>query len=275
MKKGLRLVILLSLVLLISLAFVSAQSSTQNAFKPIFDILSSLINGLVDVARPILEFLLGSLAASSKGPGGVSGLFLAKLFALIVVFSVSYVVLSQINLFSEKPWVLWVITVAVSLLSVRFIPTEAIYLMTAPSTALGIAVTAVIPFIIWFTFVNMSSSPTLRRLAWIFYALIFFSLYIYYAPYMPNYGWVYPLMAIIALVMAIMDGTIKRLWSRIKAEKSLNITDKIRYTQMLKHREELSEAHLNAIKGNQTTLATTIENELVKIDKWLETKGFK
>ncbi len=274
MKKGLRLVILLSAILLISLVFVSAQSSAQNAFKPIFDLLSGLINGFVEIAKPILEVLLGSLTASSDGPGGVSGVFLARLFALIVVFSVSYVVLSRIELFSENTLVLWALTIAISLLSVRFIPTEAVYFMTAPSTALGIAITAIIPFIIWFTFVEMSTSATLRRIAWVFYALVFFSLYVYYAPYIPNYSWVYPLTAIIALGMAIFDGTIRRLWNRMKAEKSLGMIDNIKYAQMLKQRRELSEAHTEALTSNDKKLANSLEAQIKKIDSWLKGKGF-
>ena len=100
-----------------------------------------------------------------------------------------------------------------------------------PYSALGIAITAGIPFILYFLLVDVGMKglkyKTIRKMAWIFFIVIFIGLWFsrYDVLTADNVGkwaaYVYPVTALVGLIVMLFDGTIQSYLSKISAEKGL------------------------------------------------------
>ena len=236
MKKTNILVFLMSLILVVNFVpFANAGLASD---------VNDLIDGVVDVFTPITERVLGTTP-------GAEWLF-AKFLFLLIIFSVVWAALTQIDFFKENDWVLWIVSIAVSVLSTRFIASEKlIQTILLPYTTMGVVITAGLPFIIFSLVVTVGlkkSSQVVRRLAWVFFAVVFIGLWLSRIEEMGTSGYVYLVFAIASFIMIKMDGTFQR-WQRVmEVEKELNVIDFETYTRLLKRRDELQDAMLIAKK---------------------------
>ncbi len=138
------------------MSFVSAQS--------LFDNL-----GLKDKFGLFFENLF-----SNEG-----GLALKVLFSFLVFLVIS-AILPFVPLFgkgddgnSRSPFLRFLISVTVTILSTMFIPEDILRIMVNPYTALGTVILGVLPFILMFAFVHSTiKNRFLRHAAWIMYGLI-------------------------------------------------------------------------------------------------------
>lgn len=207
---------------LIALVFVSnfvSAASASDALKPIVDMVGGAVNAVIDIIKPWAGMLLNETDTNVS-----NDVFMGKLLAVILIISIVYVVLSKTmdNFFSGKKWALWLVSAAVSLLGVRFLTKELIYMMVLPSNAFAIAVTAGIPFILFF-FLIEGFSPRVRRYAWIFFGVMFFVVWSIRADAGVLAGiaaGVYFLVAILSWIMAVLDGTIRGFFLNLKMEKA-------------------------------------------------------
>ena len=194
-------------ILLINL--VSAASIAE-------DITKALDNA-VSAGKPLISQILGNV------PSG-EWLF-AKFLFFLIIFAIVWTALNRIEFFSEKTWVLAIITIAASILATRWIGGEGVIrTIVLPYSALGIALTAALPFIIYFLLVNVGLSgqvPTVRRVAWIFFAVIFIGLWISrYSVIESDARYIYPVTALAAFIMAVMDGTIHKFFAKVRSERA-------------------------------------------------------
>lgn len=190
-----------------SFIFLSFFLSVVSA-AAVVDSIGNFIDSGVDAASPILSRLLGETSSGEW--------LFAKVLLFIVVFCIVWVVLSRIDFFNHTTWVLVCITLAVSLLSVRWIENiSLIQTIILPYSALGIAVSALLPFFLFFLIVNVGMAQPehriFRKIAWIFFSIVFIGLWLTrdglggsVAPY------IYPLTALVAIGMLALDGTIQR-----------------------------------------------------------------
>jgi hypothetical protein len=206
-------VLFAGLILIIITAYlVSAQSIGEN-LKNIFDEFAKAI-------EPIASMLLGDTP---------SGEFLfAKIIFFLIIFGVIWIVLDQVEFFSEYTWVVAIISIGVSILATRWIASEAlVQTILLPYSALGFAVAAGIPFVIYFLLVNVgfkNQPPIFRKIAWIFFAVIFVCLWLSRGPLgtdvTKDWAWIYPVTALLSLIMAAMDGTFSKFFMKVQIEKS-------------------------------------------------------
>lgn len=227
MKKGVVIFGLFLCVVILSFSFVSA-AAVVNPFKPIIDMVSGLISGSYEALKPALELLLGSNDGAITGDIGAEDIFFAKILLLIIFFGMVYGILSfsGMDFLTAKPWVLWLISIGVSILGVRFLDAELVSTIILPYSVLGVAITAGLPFVVYFIFVERGMQNTgrlARRTAWIFFAVIFLAIYSIRYPELPTYSYIYLLTAILAAFMAAFDGTIQRFWYKLGMERMSNI----------------------------------------------------
>ncbi len=199
-------------LLLLGLFIVPLVSAAR-----IIDSINSGIDSGVSGASPILSKLLG------ETPNG-EWLF-AKVLFFIIVFSVIWLSLDRIEFFSSKTWALALITSAVSLLATRWIASEALVnTLILPYSALGIAISAALPFILYAIVLEKGfegpDHRITRRIGWIFFAVIFIGLWFTRdglggspAPY------IYPVTAALAIGMMFIDGTIQRFLRNMEMQK--------------------------------------------------------
>ena len=219
-----------------SLTIVSAQT-TQLGYN-----LATGMNQLIDV----VESLLGPLFYFLLGPT-TGGFFLfEKILFFLIVLSVVYVSLSTIGPFKEndKKVVKWIVVLAVSILSVRFLNDfQIIQSILLPYSVIGVALTSIIPFLIYFWFVqSFKDNQTLRKILWVFYIVVFMAIWSNRYEELGKISWFYFWSAIAAGLFLLFDGTIRRII--VKAEmEAVNANNREDY--MIKLRKELKELREN------------------------------
>jgi hypothetical protein len=185
------------------------------------DTVSSGIDSFIDLVRPYLGALLNETDTTHT-----STMFMAKLLFSIILICAIYLALEKgmTAFFSDKQWAIWIIAVAVTLLGIRFLRSDWIYAMILPQATLAVALTSIIPFIIFFFVVRDWTSPTLRRIGWIFFGAVFFALYLTNSDKLSAAGskayLIYPITAIVSLLMILFDGTIQKFRAKIEIEKA-------------------------------------------------------
>lgn len=147
--------------------------------------------------------------------GGTGDYLFERILLFFILIAFIFTILSKMPLFKERIGPNIVITLAISLLVSRFFgDTEYIQTILAPYTVLGIALTAGIPLIIYFFFVQSFESSTLRKILWVFFIVVFLGIYGTRAPELGQAAYIYILTGVIALILLLADGTIRRVMWR-------------------------------------------------------------
>ena len=122
---------------------------------------------VIEFFRPILEALIGGYSSNEF-------LFVKTLLALLI-FIMSRYGLQNVPQLEKKTSVVNIVAVIVAILGVRYLQdSDLINGILLPYGVLGVALTAILPFIIYFFFVEKSMKHTSgRRGAWIFYLVVF------------------------------------------------------------------------------------------------------
>lgn len=168
-----------------------------------------------DIARGLEAFTTGIQPVAELLFGGASSndLLFAKVLFFVIILTLIWVILDRTSFFNEYTWVTWTLAIAVAVLSTRwFADASFIQTLILPYTALGVAISAGLPFLLFFFMVNvgLKEHPRMvRRIAWIFFAVIFVGLWFSRYSELGRFGWIYPVTAGLALLVAWRDGTIR------------------------------------------------------------------
>jgi hypothetical protein len=168
----------LGIVVLLAVLFfvydgVTGNVITGNALK------DSVKTTFSDYIQPVLEYLVGYDVKGDTNK--MDDFFSMALLILIIVFSIVFIIVKSIPFFnnSEHSWTVWVISISISLLSVRFLSAAWLITILLPYSTLGIAISAGLPFVLYYFLVEKFSSETQKKIAWVFFGLIF--LYLWYS----------------------------------------------------------------------------------------------
>ena len=235
----------------LSLSLVSAQNSITGL--AITDDLADLTSGTISLVTDVSSKVLGDM----DGVAGINSeaLLFARLLLLIIFITVIFSTIGKLSFFSKSKGVLWIVSLGVGILAVRFFSPQMVATVLIPYTALGFAVTAIIPFIIFFFLVNVgmkNNRAIVRRVAWIFFAVIFIGLWIQSPTGDQNFKHIYLVVAIVAIIMMKLDGTIKRFFHEIEVEGKLRVFDDKEYFRRKKENKAFYESYLSLVStGNE------------------------
>ncbi|OGJ19048.1 hypothetical protein A3K73_04485 [Candidatus Pacearchaeota archaeon RBG_13_36_9] len=195
-----------SVFLIVVLSVMVSAQATIN-----FD---TILKGITDV----LSVVFGSTSSITFGDATyqVEEVLVAKILLSIILFALLW------NVFSFMPflnigWSRTLASIIVTLLGVRLLNAGWIYTILLPYGALAISITAIIPFIIYFFFVEKGiTSSAGRKVAWVFFIVVFAMLWALRVFYIKDGGlaigtpqaFVYPIACVVALIMLLMDKTI-------------------------------------------------------------------
>jgi hypothetical protein len=239
------------------------------AFSIMFLIFASFMLGIASAdleedMSSVLEIIFGD--ASPR-------ILLAKLLLSIIVLAIIWTVLNGIDFFNKQPWALWIVSIAVALLATRFLESSLIETILLPYSTLGVVISAGLPFVIFALLVTVgmkNTVPTVRRIAWVLFAVVFVALWFARQSEMGGLGYVYLIFAIAALIMIKLDGTIGRWRDKIDVEKNLGDLDYVKYNKNLKEREEIERALSTAVTEGNTAAAERMKKSLKNIENVLE-----
>jgi hypothetical protein len=188
-----------------SLSFVSAAPDFVGGAQDV-------VEGAYELIKPVLESVIGDTDTSE--------FFLAKVVFLLVILAVVWKSMEKVPFFSDNDWVLWIVSLGVSILAIRwFGNAEIVKTVILPYSALGIAISAALPFIGAF-FIIRGLKPTMRRVGWIFFGVVFLFLWFTRYEELGNFGYIYLVTVALAILMMIFDGTIQKTWMKASAERS-------------------------------------------------------
>lgn len=159
-------VLLFAVSLILVIPLVSAQ---------LYNVVSNFGENLVSAA----EAILGPVLRAVIGDVGGGDIFFVKVLLLILLFVVIQVAIRKIPAFENQRGVSIILAAVVSVLAVRYMTTsDIIEGVLLPYSVLGVAITTILPFIIFFYFIQKSGLVGFsRRLAWIAYGIIFLVLW--------------------------------------------------------------------------------------------------
>lgn len=164
-----------------------------------------VINGVVDFSEPFLQVLLG-------GQNYTGYLLFERLMLFLIIAAIVYASLAKANFFENKA-VLWIITIAVPLIAVRWIDFEWLNYIITQYAVLGIVVTVILPFIIYLFFLHgVSHSSAFRRIAWAFYIAIYYGLWSTSSTGFVGDAYLWSIWVAIALI--IFDPAIHRVMTK-------------------------------------------------------------
>lgn len=255
--------------------FVSAQS-------PVND-LKSVLAGTTEVLTSIAETILGPGPTELTTTVTVGDGFLnvemtkqefifARFLFLLIIFAVVWSVVSRISMFESSTWMVVIISGGVSLLATRFLmQPEWIKVILLPYSALGIAVTSLIPLIIYFYFLENIDSRFLRRAGWSLAAVVFVGLWFSrYNEIRSNAIYVYPAAALLCLIVMAADGTIQRAFARAKTGKAMSPMEYQLYGHYMDQINNLMRAQSNLPGGVNTKEYKDIEKQIESLRKKAE-----
>ncbi len=220
--------VFLVLSLLLLLSFVSAQRSIiPNTFSGIS--IASFIESFVDEVKPVVKLLVGDSGSESNLD---SNFLFAKLLLLILVISVIWVPVKMLPFVgNERKGIAFIISLIFGLLSIRFLHSEIISSILLPYSAIGITITAFLPLLLYFVWVEKglegSSYTVMRKSAWIFALIVFISLYFIRLPLLEpsGYAWIYMIAGLCCFGFLLFDKTIQKAFIRNKSAGLIDVRE--------------------------------------------------
>ncbi|MDP3881666.1 MAG: hypothetical protein Q8Q31_02190 [Nanoarchaeota archaeon] len=203
---------------LVSPATSSAGSASGGNSQVSSNVVGAM-NTFAATVSPIFSQLLGDTS---------SGEYLfARVLILILVFVVIFGAMKAASFFSGQTWISVVIGVIGALLATRWLASaDLIETVILPYTVLGVAISCGIPFLIYFWVVEkgLPHSATLRRFAWILFGVVFIGIWLSRLDKLSQSGefavvYIYPVTALLCLLMAVLDGTIRKFMAKVEYEK--------------------------------------------------------
>ena len=258
------------LMMIFFIGLVSAQNSiTGFAITDSFaELFGETTASITEISSKVLGDMAGTENISSES------LLFARLLLLIILVTIFFTVLGRVDFFKPKGGLLWILSLSTGILAVRFFSAEIVETILVPYQTFGFVVTSLIPFVIFFLLVSIgmkNARPGVRRVAWIFFAVVFIGLWIYSPDLADNSSKnIYLATVVAAIIMLKLDGTIHMFFKRISVEKQLRVFDDMEYFRRKKENEDLEKAYLTLLKqGTEESYekATKIEKKIKENEK--------
>jgi len=257
--------IFLALILISFLSFIKPVSAVNDFLRDIGD-----------AGRPILTWLFGEVSGDVSNVGSLGEFLVFKLLFFFLLLTITCVAVKRIPHFGENIFVTGFISVIVSLLATRYLASTAlINFIWLQYGVLGILITSMLPFVIFFFFIESFSSSLIRRIGWLAYAGIFFVLaYVRWTDFAIsdtwNYGYIYIFVAVIALGLMIWDKAVHSVISYRRISKISNSHTKIQIMDLRHDMDEVKKKILKTeTREEREILQRQIKNIKYKIQSLL------
>jgi hypothetical protein len=206
---------------LVGIVSAAGNSAIGDSSEKIRENVGNIISNVVAVFNPISIAVLGATPEQAN-----SQYFFARVVFLLLLVLIIYLALYKVPFFQDYTSMSWIIAIAVAILAMRFAVDDSwIQAILLPYETMGVAISAGLPFVIYFLVVNMGGKntvPLFRKTAWIFFAVIFMGLWFTRTNITDQAIWIYPVTAGLAVLVAFFDGTINRFWTRADIQKARN-----------------------------------------------------
>jgi hypothetical protein len=197
MKNGLKFLIALKLSILSMLTLVSARPFYFNDL-PYY--VSKGIDDAVRLSAPVFEKIIGDYSTSE--------FFFHKVLLLILLVIICKFVLDKTHLFETNKKVNIILSLIISVLSIRFINENNFFqTIFIQYGVLGIAITTALPMVIFFFFIHNTQVGTYgRKMFWAIYTVTLTGIWISKSAEIPRVGHqIYGVLVFFAIIFILMD----------------------------------------------------------------------
>lgn len=207
--------LVLFIVIVAGVATFNSVSGNISFGESLANSYESVGNGFMAVLGPLFNIILGF-------EGDVNTNFL-KVLSFILISIIVVGTLDSVNIFSEDRsgnLINLAIGIIVSIIGVRFMPSDIWLSLTAPASALVATTLLGAPFLAFFFITMKIRFPLANKLLWLFY-VIFMSYLIFFpgtrTSATTEFAWVYVLFLVLGTIMLFFDSTVRQF---VNSEKN-------------------------------------------------------
>jgi len=190
------------------------------------------VDTVVDALSPVVQGVLGG------DVWGGEQLF-AKLLIFIIVFLMVYLGLGNIPAIKAQKAVLWILTIVVSILSVRYLDYAWIEGLITGYKVLAIALTVLLPFMLYFFFVHnvFIDAPIMRKLSWALFGLVYLGLWSNVVDEYMSMVYFWTILAVVLII--VFDKRINDAFISKEAKAAQSMKNKLILDDLYKQRETI------------------------------------
>lgn len=187
------------LVLSLTLSLISLVYAQNNPFIDIQYEVGRVINQIFEITKPVLETIMGEASTAE--------FFFHKVLLLILLIVIIKNIIERTPIGENNKNVSWIIALIVSVLGIRFI-NENRFFMTIflQYGVLSIAITTLLPMIIFFYFIHNTRVSTFgRKVSWTLYVMMLTLIWISKLDEIPevaNYIYIAMIASIVVFILA-------------------------------------------------------------------------
>ncbi len=200
MKKRSQVFLMIIMCFLATSSFISAASfSFENAKSQVTRVIDSTLG----ILSPFFQKIIGDYSTSD--------FFFSKILLFILLIIIIKNVLDRTPIASDNKKISLIISIIISILSIRFINENNFFAtIFIQYGVLGIAITTILPMVIFFYFVHNTNVGTYgRKVFWSLYAIIFGAIWILKSSEIPEVAnWIYGLTLTAAIIFIFLDKSI-------------------------------------------------------------------
>lgn len=264
---GVIALVFVSLVLVSTL--VSAQTFAQN--------VESFLDGLARILEPLARFVVGG--GDSLTPLSSEQLFV-KFIVFFLVLAMVTLAVSRFPLLQGKKFISFVIAFLIAMLGVRFITSdELINTIWLPYGVLAVSISALLPFIIFFFFLEGFDSTLIRKFGWSSFIVFYLGLaFVRWDDFdivssgtgweAFNLAWIYAAIAGLGLLLLIFDRGIRAMIRRASVR---DIQDRKKRVQAARVLGEIDDLYKDLAKTTDPQSRTAIQAEITNKEATLKT----
>ena len=186
-----------------------------------------IIDNIVTAGAPVLEMLFGGYT-ESVGEYSSGEILFIKFLLFLMMFVIIQTILKKIDLFKDNLAVVRILSVAIPLLSIRFMSANnLIYGIMLPYGTLGIVLTTILPFLIIFLGLHLSNAQGLaRRIIWMCTITVYVVIWFNRAENISDLGnQIYFWLTVIMILMFILDKRIHSYFQMYETGKFIHNAD--------------------------------------------------
>ena len=192
-------------------AFLTIMFSSLVTAGPV-EGLQQLLGGLGELIVILIQFISNTILDINS----FDEFLFAKILLFTLILTIVYTVIKQNHILGgerNKP-VVWIISVSIAILSIRYLSDEFIEAILLQYGALAIGITVFLPLAIYFFFLHQSGiGPFGRRAGWIVFATAFFALWSFRYEEVGSANVIYWIGIGFIIISMIFDKSIHRYFS--------------------------------------------------------------
>ena len=136
--------------------------------------VEQLLIGLGEIIILLIQFISDTIFNINS----FDEFLFAKILLFTIILLIVYTVIKKNPILGDNKAIHWIISISISVLSIRFIPDNFIQAILLQYSTLGVGLTIFLPFAIFFFFVHQSGfGPFGRKVGWAIYGSSFISMW--------------------------------------------------------------------------------------------------